>query len=180
MKPPSLPNGATLRRIGIVLRNREDGDLPYLRALDAAIRGGMLMGVAWSEVERTRFLDTQFTLQHRHFLTCYGAADFLVIQQRAQPIGRLYIDRSRSVWRIVDIAIEPSRQRHGLGRALLQWIQRAARRTGADGIDLHVAHDNPGAARLYAALGFVDAISAFATHRRMTWPANRPASRPAM
>lgn len=162
-----------------MLRIREESDLPFLRVLDAAIRGSMLTGVAWSDIEKMRFLDTQFTLQHRHFLTCHGAADFLVIRQRGRSIGRLYIDRARSFWRIVDIAIEPSRQRQGLGRALLQWIQRAARRARVDGVDLHVAHDNPGAARLYAALGFVDAISTFPTHRRMTWHISQPEPRAA-
>ncbi len=163
-----------------MLRIREESDLPFLQALDAAIRGSMLTGVAWSDIAKTQFLKTQFALQHHHFLTHHGAADFLIIRQRGRSIGRLYIDRAQPLWRIVDIAIEPSRQQQGLGRALFQWIQRLARRAGVDGIDLHVAHDNPGAARLYSALGFVDAISTFPTHRRMTWHTSRPTLRTAL
>lgn len=176
---PSLSDSTVLRRVGLSLRAEETHDLPFLRALDAVIREIGVTGIGWSAEAKARFVDNQFVLQHRHFHEHYSDADFLIICHRMRSIGRLYVDRTRPLWRIIDIAIEPASQRKSFGRALLRWIQRAARRAGADGIDLHVAHDNRGAARLYATLGFVDAIAALPTHRRMTWRAVRPAALPA-
>lgn len=168
-----LPDTTTLRRCGLSLRAAGDSDLAGLRTLFATIRTSVFAHVTWDDASKSLFLDHQFLLQHQYFMTHHAGADFLVVRQRNRAIGRLYVDRTQPTWRIVDIAIAPPHQHRGLGSTLLRWIQRAAARTGADGVDLHVAHDNAGAARLYTALGFVDAITAVPTHRRMTWQAVR-------
>lgn len=165
----ALPDREALRRIGVTLRCAVDADLAFLRALYIGTRADELARLAWTDAEKTAFGERQFVLQHRHFLAHHGGGDFLIVQHRGQRAGRLYLDRTSSMWRIVDIAIDPGLQCRGLGRALLRWVQHAARRGGAEGVDLHVARDNSRAARLYAALGFVEAITAYPTHRRMLW-----------
>lgn len=167
--PRALPDMVGLRRAGLSLRAAGDGDLPFLVALYASTRAAERLMVDWPDDAWARFVDTQFAAQHRDFATRY-AADFLVIQDRGRPIGRLYLDRSGPVWRIVDIALLPEGQRKGRGTAVIRWVQRASRRANADTVELHVLHANPGAARLYARLGFVDAFTTVPTHRRMTWP----------
>lgn len=124
----------------------------------------------WPDPAKAQFVDSQFALQHRHFVAAHAGGDFLVVMRRGRSLGRLYLDRSRPVWRLVDIALLPEARGSGVGTALLRWLQHSARAT-ADGIDLHVLHANAGAARLYAAHGFVDAVHASATHRRMIWRA---------
>lgn len=148
-------------------------DLRFLAALYAQTRAEELAPLPWPDAAKAAFAETQFALQHRHFLTHHAEADFLVVLRRGRTIGRLYLDRGTAIWRVVDIAIDVAAQGHGLGTALLRWTQRTARVAGAQGIDLHVARDNLRAARLYAALGFVEAIAASSTHRRMAWRAPR-------
>lgn len=169
--PPSgaLPPNGALRRAKLTLRAATDGDLTFLRTLYDASRADELAGTAWPDAERARFLDSQFVLQHRHFVTVHPAGDFFVVERRGTAVGRLYLDRSAPVWRLVDIALSPSARGQGIGTVLLHWLQHAARAAGATGVELHVLRQNHRATRLYAAAGFVDAITASPTHRRMTW-----------
>jgi GNAT superfamily N-acetyltransferase len=58
------------------------------------------------------------------------------------------------------MAVEPDRWRQGVGRALLEHVEAAARRRGLPYLSLMVTEDNAGARELYAGAGFT-------TERRM-------------
>lgn len=122
----------------------------------------------WPDDAKRRFVEQQFALQHRHLLSHHPDADYWIVGRRGRPVGRLYVDRHGSPWRVLDITLLPEARGTGAGSALLRWLQRAAARAGA-AVDLHVAHHNPRAAALYARLGFVTAIGASATHARLVW-----------
>ena len=61
---------------------------------------------------------------------------------------------------IAYMSVEPARQRHGIGRALLGSIEDHARRRGLPYLSLMVTEENTAARELYAAAGFT-------TERRM-------------
>ena len=172
---PMPPLSDELRSLGIALRPARTADLPFLRTLYASFRMAELALIPWSPAQKLAFLNDQFRLQHLHFTQFYAKSDFWLIVQthptgKAQPIGRLYLDRSRSDWLIVDIGLLPEARRHGLGSALLDWIKTAATAAGAEGLALQVAANNPAARALYLRKGFADAGAAQALHQPMRWP----------
>lgn len=169
--PPAL---GCLAAAGLSLRAARQGDLPFLNALYADFRAAELALAPWTAAQKTAFLEDQFRLQHVHFTRFHPRADFWVVERpHANPVGRLYLDRSQRVWRIVDIGLAAGARGQGLGRVLLEWVQHTAAAVRATGVDLHVAHANPRAGALYARLGFREVESEAASHRRMEW---RPAA----
>lgn len=67
-------------------------------------------------------------------------------------IGRLYLHRSDSEIRVMDIALLPEHRRQGIGEALLRDVLQEARQSGR-AVGIHVEKDNL-ARRLYDRLGF--------------------------
>lgn len=153
----------------VTLLAAESGDLPFLRELYARSRDAELAQLPWPPEARQAFCDSQFDLQHRHYVSQYPpAAAFLVIQWEQQPIGRLYLHWSADELRIVDILIAARSRRHGTGTALLRALQTAVRDTGIPTLSLHVEQHNDQAHRLYRRLGFVEGDSR-GGYRRMDW-----------
>ncbi len=124
--------------------------------------------VPWTAAQKLAFLDDQFRLQHLHFVTHYTRADFLVVEQTG-PVGRLYLDRSTPMWRVIDIGFLPQIRGAGLGSAVLGWVMDRAAARRAGGVDLHVAAANPRARALYARMGFAPEGGVEAAHQRMVW-----------
>jgi len=52
------------------------------------------------------------------------------------------------------LAVEKVHQRHGIGRALVAWLEETARGAGVFRVRLEVRGSNPVAQRFYAALGY--------------------------
>jgi ribosomal-protein-alanine N-acetyltransferase len=52
------------------------------------------------------------------------------------------------------LAVQPRRQRMGVGRRLIEWMEDSARVAGVSGIHLEVRASNLDARRFYRALGF--------------------------
>jgi len=167
-----LPAAAGLQARGIRVRPAANGDLPFFQSLYAATRMEEAGVAALPHSVRAAFLDSQFRLQHRHFVGHYPRADFLAVLRAsppfaARPIGRLYVDRARRHWHLIEIALVPDARGQALGSALIAWLAHAAREAGASALTLQVAHDNPRAVALYERLGFVDQPATAPTHRRM-------------
>lgn len=144
-------------------------DLPLLRSLYAGSRMAELLLAPWPAEQKRAFLDQQFALQHAHFVDVHRKGDFRIVRQAGAPVGRFYFDRSGSEWVVVDILIGAEAQGNGLGGALIGWLQQAAADSGARGVRLSVAHNNPRAHALYLRLGFVDTGDIAGTHMRMAW-----------
>jgi ribosomal protein S18 acetylase RimI-like enzyme len=71
-------------------------------------------------------------------------------------LGRVHgIAASEHVLAIHGIAVDPDRQRRGVGRALLRAAAHEARARGARRLTLRVLGPNEGARRLYESAGFV-------------------------
>jgi ribosomal protein S18 acetylase RimI-like enzyme len=165
---PDVPEA--LAAEGIAFRPAGAQDLPFLRRLFGEFRAEEMTPVPWPARAKESFLDEQFALQHQHFVMHFPRADFLVLERARMPIGRLYLDRSAPFHRIVDIGFLPDWQGKGLGSALVAAAKTAARAAGAQGVELHVAPNNPGARRLYERLGF-RAVGLTGTYAKLQWPA---------
>ncbi|MBK7473438.1 MAG: GNAT family N-acetyltransferase [Betaproteobacteria bacterium] len=137
---------------GLVYRSKTDADRPFLALVYASTRTEELAMVPWTPAQRADFLAMQFNAQWQHYERFYPEAEFLVIEQDGQPIGRLYIDRGPDEICLVDIALVPAARGAGLGTLILREILDEARATHK-AVAIHVERFNP-ALRLYQRLGF--------------------------
>jgi ribosomal protein S18 acetylase RimI-like enzyme len=127
-------------------------DEQFLYRLYASTREDELAVVPWSESEKETFLTTQFNAQHTFYHQQFNEAEFLIIEQDNEPIGRLYLDRRDDEIRIVDIALLPSHRNRGIGTKYLETILEEGQGAGLP-VRIHVERNNT-ALRLYERLGF--------------------------
>lgn len=138
---------------GLAFTAEEEADIPVLRQLYASVREEELRAVAWSEPQKQAFIDAQFDLQRQHYRAHYPGAEFLVVREADEPIGRIYLHASASEIRLMDIVLLPSVRGRGLGSSLLTALIAEARREQRT-ITLHVEPNNP-ARQWYEQQGFV-------------------------
>lgn len=151
------------------MRSIREADQPFLRDLYAQSREAEMAPLPWPPFQKAAFLADQFRLQHLHFVLHFPNADFWVVEQRRRPIGRFYLDRSKPMWRLIEIGLVGETQGLGLGGALLGWAQELAMDRSAEGIDLNVVVSNTGARNLYESLGFVAEGPVDGAHQRLVW-----------
>lgn len=137
---------------GLTFRPMTDADLPFLSRVYASTRAEELAVTSWTEAQKTAFLDMQFRAQHTHYRQHYAQADWLVVMFGADDIGRLYVERWRNQYGIIDISFLPAYRGKGFGAALLTDLIDEAAAIGK-AVSIHVEKNNP-ARRLYQRLGF--------------------------
>lgn len=137
----------------IRLRPIVDSDRETLYRCYASTRTEELSVVDWSDEKKESFLRMQFDAQTVHYNKHYSSASFQIILRGEEPIGRLYVHRSGSGVRIVDITLLPPYRGQGIGSALLGDLI-AESVACAKPLSIHVEKYNP-AKRLYERLGFV-------------------------
>jgi GNAT superfamily N-acetyltransferase len=136
----------------IVLRPITAADERVLFAIYASTRESELAVVPWSEAQKSAFLYSQFQAQHRYYHEHYTNATFDLILIAGHTAGRLYVATGRDEIRIVDIALLPDFQNHGIGTRLIEELQAEAARSHKP-LTIHVERFNL-AMRLYERLGF--------------------------
>jgi GNAT superfamily N-acetyltransferase len=156
---PPPPRIDELAARGLALRDAGEADAPFLQALYAGLRPDEMAFMAWPQALKDAFLADHFRLQHHHFVSHFSGADFWIVERSHRTgvkstVGRFYLDRSASLWRVIDISLAPDARGQCLGSALLRWAEAGARDAGAAGIDLHAAVVNPAAGRSINASGF--------------------------
>ena len=138
------------------MRRITPDDLPFLAEVYASTRQEELAAVPWSGEQKAAFLKWQFDNQHLYYQQYYPTCEFLVVEdmaeQRADRIGRLYVDRWPDQIRIVDIALLPAHRGRGHGTALVRSILDEGDASGL-AVSIHVESNNP-ALSLYRRLGF--------------------------
>ena len=153
---------------GYSLRCAAENDLVFLRELYECSRAEELALVTWPEETKAAFLDSQFALQHRHFVHYFADAEFLILAYQDKLIGRLYVSREKEDWLVVDIGLMPAHRGNGVGSGLLMQLLVAAEQRGARSVALHVEQRNVRAHALYRKLGFHDeSVEGF--HQLMRW-----------
>lgn len=123
----------------------------------------------WPEQAKRAFCDSQFDLQHRHYLTYAMPGAFTIVMRDDQAVGRLYLQWTPTELHVVDILLLPGVQGQGIGSTLLRWLQFLLPQTGMASLGLQVLQHNTAAHQLYQRLGF-QALEVQGMHVRMAWP----------
>ena len=151
------------------LRDADSSDLPFLRRLYASSRAIELAAIPWPDATRQTFCDSQFDLQHHHYVTNFATANFLIVLQENKPVGRLYLREAEHALSIVDILLDEAVRGRGLGSALLRRLQQEVREKALDALTLQVLITNHAARRLYERHGFVVESDDAAMRLGMRW-----------
>ncbi len=136
----------------IGFRPATDAELQFLRDLYASTRTEEMSVLDWPEAQINTFLTMQFEAQHQYYREQFPSAEYLVVEQDGDSIGRIYLDRRSDELRLIDIALIPETRNQGLGKALLLDLLDEAQ-AAALPVRIHVEQFNP-AMRLYLRLGF--------------------------
>lgn len=136
----------------LILRPTNSSDEDFLFKVYASTRADEMARVDWDDAQKDAFLRMQFNAQHQYYVENYIGAEFSVILQNDQPVGRLYIHRRKNEIRIMDIALLPEYRKQGIGSALLQDILQQGKEVQLP-VTIHVERFNP-ALHLYERLGF--------------------------
>ncbi|MCF7751008.1 GNAT family N-acetyltransferase [Bacillus subtilis subsp. subtilis] len=152
--PPLVAATSPLHACGVTLRCADAGDLAFLCALYHQSRQAELAAVPWPDATRRAFLDSQFALQHRHYVSHYLHPEFLIVVRDGAALGRLYLQTENDALCIVDILLLEAARGQGVGTALLGHVRHLAQLRGCQGVQLSVLRDNTAAQRLYQRLGF--------------------------
>lgn len=134
------------------LRPAGPNDAELLFMIYASTREEELAVVPWDASVKEAFLRMQFKAQDAHYRATYPNASFDLIVSGENVLGRLYVNRGKSAWRVVDIALLPEHRRGGIGTRLLTEILAEAGAAGRP-VQIHVERFNP-ARHLYERLGF--------------------------
>ena len=142
-------------------------DNAFLLALYASTRAAELAQVQWQEGQREAFVKWQFEMQRREYDARFPDAEYHVILIDDQPVGRIWIGRTKEEIRLLDIALLPEFQSRGAGTSLLNWLIEVARRENK--VLRHMVFVlNDEAHRFYERLGFV-VIEEFGAYKHMEW-----------
>jgi ribosomal protein S18 acetylase RimI-like enzyme len=122
------------------------------------------------------FIHGDRTTDHevRAFLGRPGAA-FLVIDGPGGSglSGSVYVEIHGDRGHISLLAVDPARQKQGLGRALVEAVEAHCRAGGCQALDLDVVNLRQELPSFYAALGFVPAgMAPFPDPAKLTRPAH--------
>lgn len=160
----------------VFLRPARQDEETFLFQVYASTRAAELAGLDWTPEQKAAFLQMQSTAQLRHYRLYYPQAQYQIIEQNGVAVGRLIVDESKNPILLLDIALLPASQGHGVGTALIQkLIAEAAQRNWA--LCLHVETFNP-AMRLYHRLGFVKSDEMGLYHELRWQPPASPGEEP--
>jgi ribosomal protein S18 acetylase RimI-like enzyme len=163
--PPAFEAAAAL---GLTLRPMAAADLDFIALLYATTRSEEVAATGWPPAMQQAFLAQQNEAQHRHYREVHPDADWLIVEQAGEPIGRLYLDEREDEVRLIDISLLPVCRGAGLGTALIAGLMDHGRGRGK-AVSLHVAKNNPAARRLYWRLGFRRIADEGALYELMAW-----------
>lgn len=140
--------------LGPSFRTETAADLDFSASLFAQTRLAELNAVPWTDAQRLAFCRQQFDAQHAHYKKHYPRAEFLIVEARNVPIGRVYFEQTESELRLMEITLDESFRQRGLGSAISHAIAFHAESAGL-AAGLHVESFSP-ARRLYLRQGFLD------------------------
>jgi ribosomal protein S18 acetylase RimI-like enzyme len=135
---------------GLRPAGREDAELLY--RIYASTREEELAPVPWDAAAKEAFLRMQFAAQDTYYHATFPDASYDMIVDGDQVLGRLYVDRSKTRWLVIDVALFPEHRGKGIGTKLLSNVLAQAA-AAARPVQMHVERFNP-AQHLYHRLGF--------------------------
>ncbi|MGJ8656447.1 MAG: GNAT family N-acetyltransferase [Akkermansiaceae bacterium] len=136
----------------VILRPQTDNDQTYLFNLFTETHTKKLqLNTLPADIIET-LLKQQFRAQTTGYLSTFPDAQFLMIEQNNQAIGRLVISENRDTTHIIDIAISEENQGQAIGSNLIKSIIKKAS-TNQKSVTLDV-DEFTGPVALYKKLGF--------------------------
>ena len=151
---------------GLELRPATKADRGFMQQLFASTREHLRrLPLPGPQVEL--LLEQQYQLQQVHYSRQWPDAETLVIQLAGEAIGKITLEESEAVLKIIDIALEPAMRGRGYGTTILRAFQAVGEKYKL-AISLSVDRQNPKAKKLYRNLGF-EIIASSATHESMQW-----------
>jgi [ribosomal protein S18]-alanine N-acetyltransferase len=81
-----------------------------------------------------------------------------VIREHDNVVGFAMMEYEEDEAHLLLLAVAPSRQRRGLGRALVAWLEHSARAAGVERIRVEARRENIAARSLYSEAGFHEQI----------------------
>lgn len=145
---------ANINKEEVTFRPITPEDESFLITLYASTRAHEMAIVDWSDKEKSDFIAMQFNAQYNHYKKTFSKASYNLILLKETTIGRLYLDKGKSDFLILDIALLPEYCNKGLGGMILQEILTDAESEGLP-VKIHVEKYNP-ALNLYRRLGFTE------------------------
>jgi [ribosomal protein S18]-alanine N-acetyltransferase len=80
----------------------------------------------------------------------------LVARDGARPVGFAIMSFGEDRAHLALLAVQPTHQRRGLGRRMLEWLQESALTAGIASLHVELRADNHRAYRLYRTMGFAE------------------------
>ena len=162
---PDSVSSAPVQLPPVRLRAAIPSDDDFLLEVFASTRSDELAEIADS-ARAQAFLRMQFTTQGRTYRAAYSSAENNIILLGEEPIGRMLVEKNGDKIALVDIAILPEHRNAGIGRALIQDLQREGHAAGKP-VGLHVFKFSR-AVGLYERLGF-STIGSDSAYLEMVW-----------
>jgi L-amino acid N-acyltransferase YncA len=139
--------------VAYALRPVQEEDEDLLLEIYSGTRLDEMALVPWDAATKDAFLRSQFFAQRTHYLKYFPRATHHIIMADEQPVGRLYVDRSRDKIHILDVTLLPHRRGHGIGTQILFDLMKEAEHKNQS-CSIYVESFNP-SLRLFQRLGFV-------------------------
>jgi ribosomal protein S18 acetylase RimI-like enzyme len=147
MPSPVSANSPTT--LEITLRPATADDESLLFAIFCDVRGAMFAGLP--EPQRDILLRMQFQAQKSGYGQSYPDAERMIVLADGESVGTVLVQRSGTIWRLVDISLFADYRNKGIGTRLIRDLLELAAVSDRS-LQLKVARDNP-AAKLYTRLG---------------------------
>lgn len=152
----------------VVLRPAEESDYEGLVRVYASTRASELAQVTWwDEEQKLAFCRAQYGAQKDEYDARFPGAEYDVIELDGRTVGRVWVGRADEEIRLLDIALLPEAQRHGLGAAIVGALIEEARASQRR-LRHMVFMLNTDARRFYERLGF-RVFEDFGGYLHMEW-----------
>jgi ribosomal protein S18 acetylase RimI-like enzyme len=138
--------------MNITLRPVLESDDSFLFGLYASTRAAEMALVPWPDAQKQAFVQMQFTAQKTSYTKQFPGAQHAVICRDGDPVGRVYLDKSKERFHILDITVCDACRNQGIGGVVLREILAEAMEAGKP-TTIHVENFNR-SVRLFERLGF--------------------------
>lgn len=136
----------------ITLRPASPADDDFLLSVYASTRALEMAMVPWTPEQKDAFIRMQFAAQKQHYAAEFPQANHDIICVQGVPVGRIYLDRTKDAFHILDLTVLPERRNQGAGTYLLRQIMEEASQS-SKAVSINVENFNP-SLRLFERLGF--------------------------
>jgi ribosomal protein S18 acetylase RimI-like enzyme len=154
----------------VTLRAARPEDGPLLHRIYASTRVDELADAPWPDTAKDAFIKQQYLAREVGYARSHPQAERLIVEENDTPVGSLWVDRGEDRLLLLDIALLPEHRGRGVGRTLLEGLQREAASRGVP-LALQVAKTNR-ASDLYRRMGFHE-IGDDDVYIRLEWHAPR-------